>query len=221
MYDSKHTFPEADFVTVVSGEDISGIDFSLDPGGLLRVRFFNEETGEEVRHAQVHFIHAGTQGAVSAGNERWLAAGQYLLNTDLSSIPGQYVSEWFEDAYDVETATAVEVITGEITEIEMILSPSGQISGVVYDADGETPLAGVSLYAFPVEGDFPGAGANTDENGRYTIEGLASGSYRVAASLTEYKTLYFGGVSDEAEAALVVVNAPDQTSEIDFLLIPE
>ncbi|KAA3656917.1 MAG: carboxypeptidase regulatory-like domain-containing protein, partial [Chloroflexi bacterium] len=220
LYDGKFFEGEKDFVSVVAGENNSDINFILQPGGLLQIRYIDEENGEKIQqHIEVFVQDAFTQDRVTvAPVELWLNPGVYKINLGQGH---PYLPEWYENAESYETATPIEIIAGETTSVEMILTPIGTITGVVYDQDGETPLADVSVFAFPISDDYPGAGANTDENGRYTIEGLASGSYRVAASLTGYQTLYFGDAVEEATATLVTVNAPDQTSDIDIILTPE
>ena len=74
------------------------------------------------------------------------------------------------------------------------------------------------MYAFPITGDHPGAGANTDPDGSYTIEGLPSGNYKVQATVSDHVAEYYDNAPDEASATEVRVNAPDDTPGIDFLL---
>ena len=76
------------------------------------------------------------------------------------------------------------------------------------------------MYAFPITGGHPGAGANTGPDGSYAIEGLLSGNYRVQATVSDHVAEYYNNALDEASATVVTVNAPNDTPGIDFALSP-
>ena len=121
----------------------------------------------------------------------------------------------------MQDATPVHVTSyHETSGIDFYLSKAGSISGHIYEEDGVTPIAGASVYAFPITGDHPGAGANTGSDGSYTIEGLPSGSYRVQATVSDHVAQYYSNAPDEASATEVTVSAPNDTPGIDFTLSP-
>lgn len=123
--------------------------------------------------------------------------------------------------YDMNNADLVQVVADhETSGIDFYLAKAGSISGHVYEEDGITPIAGASVYAFPITGDHPGGGANTGPDGSYTIEGLPSGSYTVQASVSDHVAEYYNNAFDEASAAGVRVDAPGDTPGIDFALSP-
>ncbi|MBI3360943.1 MAG: carboxypeptidase regulatory-like domain-containing protein, partial [Chloroflexi bacterium] len=95
-------------------------------------------------------------------------AGQYLF---YALAPAGYVN--------IIKPIPVEVPVGQnIVELNVRLKNGGNISGVVYQGDGVTPMAGVPVSAATLDG---GVGAGlTGADGRYTVTGLApSASYRV------------------------------------------
>lgn len=97
---------------------------------------------------------------------------------------------------------------------------TGSISGQVLASDGETPLADVQVIAL-LEGVETGDGANTDEQGNFTIAGLPGGNYLVAVTLQDGVTvIYHPGVQTEEEATLVEVTVPDETGEL-VIVVPE
>ncbi|UCC61650.1 MAG: carboxypeptidase regulatory-like domain-containing protein [Anaerolineae bacterium] len=108
-------------------------------------------------------------------------------------------------------------VTGD-EGIDFYLAEAGSISGHFYDEDGLTPIDGASVYAFHITGDHPGAGANTSPEGSFTIEGFPSGNYKVQATVSDHVAEYYNNAPDQASAAEVGVNAPDDTPGIDFLL---
>ena len=92
---------------------------------------------------------------------------------------------------------------------------AGSISGRIYDKDGN-PISDASIYAF--SDDFPGNGALSEEDGSYRIEGLQSDDYLVQVTVSGYNSEYYDDVTDQTDATLVTVSAPDETSGVDFVL---
>ena len=76
------------------------------------------------------------------------------------------------------------------------------------------------MYAFPITGDHPGAGGNTGPDGRYAVEGLPSGNYRVQVTVSGHVSQFYDHAADAASATVVTVNAPNDTTGIDFALSP-
>jgi hypothetical protein len=68
---------------------------------------------------------------------------------------------------------------------------TGSISGVVKDAGTGTPLPGLEMFVTRSSDTVkPSAKATTDSQGRYTLRGLAPGSYRVHAAAFKEGRLY-------------------------------
>ena len=60
---------------------------------------------------------------------------------------GANLNEWFDDAADQGSATAIEVAAGAgVTGVDASLAMAASISGVVTDAAG-APLQGISVYS--------------------------------------------------------------------------
>jgi protocatechuate 3,4-dioxygenase beta subunit len=221
FYDSKPDRGRADVVTIAEGEALTGKDFSLQAGGPLRGHVYNE-AGEPISGASMGAYVAGGDWVALGDNtdpsglyEFWLATGDYNIQT---WSPG-YVTEWYNDHYARENAALVHVeAPNEVSGIDFYLAKAGSISGHVYEADGSTPIANASLYAFPIAGDHPGAGANTGPDGSYAIEGLPSGNYKVQATVSGHVAQYYNNAPDEASATEVGVNAPADTPGVDFRL---
>jgi len=67
-----------------------------------------------------------------------------------------------------------------IGNIDQIMQFGGTITGTVTsDTTPATPLPGMCVFVFENNGLFDGGSADTDNNGHYTINGLASGPYSV------------------------------------------
>jgi hypothetical protein len=216
FYKAKSSYGTAHVIPVTAGSDTPGINFTMDSGGVVTGHVYDEDgtpiSGVEIGACLLTGDSVGTAGTWSDGSYRlWLKTGSYLIGVGgLNEAPG-YVSEWYNDHYDASQADPIQVAApGETSGIDFYLATAGSISGHVYEEDGTTPIAGASVYAFPTTGSHPGAGANTQPDGSYTIQGLPSGKYRVQVTAS-------GLVSQPVE---VTVNAPNDTPGIDFALSP-
>ncbi|GAA5154527.1 hypothetical protein GCM10025768_25860 [Microbacterium pseudoresistens] len=149
-----------------------------------------------------------------------LPVGEYRLNfSPQSSSP--FLSEWYDDARDFYTATPVSVSDTDtpITGIDAELLVGGEIQGTVRGPDGE-PLADVSVNAWSASAAI-GSYASTDENGEYTIVGVAPGENQVnfyapwgSGLLSEY----YDNARDPDDATMVVVDSSTPATGIDAQL---
>lgn len=105
----------------------------------------------------------------------------------------------------------------------------GSFSGTVTLDGAGTPLSGVSIQVFDGSGSYVGS-ARTDGSGVYTVDGLATGSYRAvtfsAYSGGSYLDELWGDMPcaraacDVTSGTPILVTEPSTTSGIDFALLP-
>ena len=106
---------------------------------------------------------------------RALAAGSYRIR--LPDPRWGYALEYYDDAVSWDDAALVSVTAGEeVAGIDATLERGGTVSGRVTNESG-APLEGISVSANSTSSAF--AMAVTDADGRYTVAGLGTGSYRV------------------------------------------
>jgi len=228
-YESGSNRAQADPLQMTRGGVVTGIDFTLDAGGMITGHIYEEDgvtpiDGMMVRAftpagALVNGGHTGYDGRYTL----WLSTGGYFVTTQAVVRGSKWIDEWYDDCSktQMEDATTVYVTApGTTSAVDFCLARAGTISGHVYEEDGITPIAGASVYAFPVAvgPHLAGAGANTGPDGSYTIESLASGNYRVQAAVSDHLAEYFDNASDESSAREVAVAAPGDTPNIDFSL---
>jgi hypothetical protein len=223
FYDSKISEDSADFIEVFKNQITSNINFSLDIAGKITGNVYDNDDNSPIQGIEFFvflpnnekvgvFYFTDYQGAYTI----WLRTGTYYLSTGSSAIGNSYIDEWYDNSYDFEHATPVDVNSPEETSgIDFYLSKAGSISGQIQDINGN-PISDASIYAF--SNDFPGNGAVSGEDGSYKIEGLQSGDYFVQVTVSGYNSEYYDNVTDQADATLVTVNAPDETIGIDFIL---
>jgi hypothetical protein len=186
-YNNRPTRQTADALAVGAGQQVTGIDFTLEDGAPMRGHVYDEETGKPISRAQlIAWVaeseeNVTTTPTMSDGSyELWVGTGCYLVGIGGHVMAPGYVPEYWNNHYDMANADPVCVTapTGT-TGIDLYLAHAGSIPGHVYEGDGTTPIAGASVYAFPTTSDHPGAGANTQPDGSYTIQGLPSGNYKI------------------------------------------
>ena len=87
-----------------------------------------------------------------------------------------YVKKYYDGAIDYSLASRVTVTLGQdVVGIDFTLEAGGSISGVVYQADGTTPIANADVSANSYYGGGGNGYARTGADGTYGIQGLPAG----------------------------------------------
>jgi len=174
------------------------------------------------------------------------ASGEYVLHSLSSGLYnvgfwGLRGSAGYEPAYHEEESrvTPLEVTEGQVkTGIDAALVKGGQISGQVFAAAG-MPLPDIAVCLFSGAEATPRRCTDTGEAGAYAFQGLPSGSYQVGFSLENseiggsgeiagadsFESQYYDGVAARAQAATILLLAPETVEGIDarlseFAIVP-
>ncbi len=164
-----------------------------------RVRFDDGRPAAGVRvHAMALAMDDGSSMAEATAGEdgRYrvgpLAAGPFTISVDR---PGQAYVAGAEPPADQKTLTLAEGADGE--GVDLVVAGRGQvISGVVLDPEGRplelaTVLAGVEAAGESGNADFQSL---TDQEGRFSLEDLPAGTYRLRTSHPSYPDAQRAGV---------------------------
>ncbi len=90
---------------------------------------------------QISGAQTDETGAYDIGG---LQAGTYHVGFYDNNWPSQYISEYYDDQPDVESAQDIELIAGQTrSDINAQLATTGHITGIVTDAAG--PLQGIEV----------------------------------------------------------------------------
>jgi hypothetical protein len=225
IYDHQPGWSHANMVEIPHGGHVTDLTVRMRRGGLIRGHLYNEAMEPLPGFwLTVQLPDGDLAGAVPAGTRLdgsfsiCMPPGTYIVMAD--QVPG-YVQEYYDSVYRAEDATHIEITEGgEVSGIDFTVQLAGSISGAVYRSDGATPVPDAQVYAFPLSATV-GDGAITQADGRYTIEGVPSGSYRIEVSVPGSEmVVYYPGVTEVGAAQPVQVNAPLETSGID-ILVPE
>lgn len=87
-----------------------------------------------------------------------------------------YVAEWWQNASDLDSATAIPLSAGAGRNVSAELTPGASISGTITDGSG-VPIHSAVIWA-RLEGGHQYS-AKSDRNGTYMVGGLPSGNYKL------------------------------------------
>jgi hypothetical protein len=233
---------DADPVSVTEGQDTGNIDFQLErnPGWIQGLVF--ESDGTTPIPSIIVEVYDGENNSLGIGftneygyyeitglpeGEVYIKAGPFPLDRR------NFISEWWYNKYDFETADPVTITSGAATGIDFLLDQGGAISGIVYDSDGTTHMYnsidievysdscfGNKLYSTKTEGAGLGYGS-------YVIHGIPPGVYYIKACAScsglSYEDQWYenSSVSECMGANSVLVALGQETADIDFRLTME
>jgi len=227
FYDGKATRAEANPVSVVAGATTSGIDGELERGGRIAGVVTDADGGAPLAGIEVCLSNFGTCDATAADGSyelEGLATGSYKVRFEGRFANRKYVQVFYQDAASASAAQKVPVTLGQTTaNVNQELHEGARVSGTVFDAASEDPLANMTVCA--TEPD-TGAGScdQTDELGGYVIEGLGAADYRVRFSNqgsyppgtnAKYLPQYFDGVTDPDQATLLSLELGENAEAVD------
>ena len=187
-YNDKPTLSSADPVTVAGGSTTSGVDAALAAAGVITGTVTDASTHTPVSEVQVTVLDSAghdvgdsstaSDGRYSVGG---LPAGTYRVQfTPADDQP--YGQQYYSDKATFTGADGVSVTGGQTTSaINAQLVAGARITGTVTDASSSQPIVGAEVDVFAADGA-PITGTETDSGGRYTVGGLAPGSYELKFS---------------------------------------
>ncbi len=172
--------------------------------------------GVSTRGAGVVFIGGGigpTTNSRGAYRISGLAPGRYDVEFIPCSVNSRYPDQWYRGRYSQSSATPVTVRPAATTSgIDATMTLGGTISGRVVSSAGK-PLKNICVFAYDSSFSQFGSGT-TGKSGRYTMVGVATGSYSIEFSPCNY------GVNLVAALARAKVKAPHATRGVNARLSP-
>jgi protocatechuate 3,4-dioxygenase beta subunit len=167
----------------------TGVEIELAPGATVRGTVI-DGSGAPVATARVRI---GVDAATPFGDGPRQAYTDDRGVFTIAGLPRRALLAVAAHEAGSSATVPIDASAGDVDKVELRLDHTGQIAGTVVDAAGE-PLEGVQVSAGP---DFTGRGDRsqfaqwrlrgfpqelTDSTGRFTLTGLAPGSYRVRAN---------------------------------------
>ena len=221
-YNNKASQDAADPVSVTAPNLTSGIDAVLEQSGSISGTVKNGQgvgignVNVQVFDTSGYFASSTMSGSNGAYTVSSLAAGNYKV---CFNGPSGYRTEWYDNRATQDLADWVTVTVPNITSgIDAVLEPGGSISGTIKNGQGAV-IANVQVLVYGINGTWT-AGAMTNQNGVYTVNGLPTGSYKIFFSGVGYYSEWYNNKASQDAADPVSVTAPQITSGIDAVLEP-
>jgi len=242
-YPDKLAEKDATRVPVTRGQEVTGIDATLTPGGTISGtvapdgRIAAEVCGMQVdafdsngdlvgRYQSESFLYTSIDYKINK-----LPPGDYRVSFTQScliiypEINEVSIDEFFNDESNLATATPVTVPAGgKVSGINAVLGPEGSVSGRVTDQLGK-PLEAICVEAFDSDGKPAGVRGHTDSLGRYLVNALFKPSYRLKFSdcqdvnAAKVTPEFYDDEATLAEAKPVSVSLGTVTTRIDAQLV--
>lgn len=200
---------EKENVEVVVEQETPSINFYLNRSAGISGRVTEAGSGAPIQNVII------SASSSDGGDFGWYAMtdanGNYSIITNLDT--GTYnVTALFPEGYFTKSVEEEITVTAgfERKGVDLVLDPSGIISGIVTSDPDGVPLADATVYAMSDEGEYYGY-TQTDATGHYRISsGLGTGTYTVTAT---YQSTNFGFVED------VDVVAGTETPNVDIAIL--
>jgi uncharacterized protein (DUF2141 family) len=180
-YPDQPTYATAGLVDARAGATVPGIDGAVSAGGTIS-GFVTDTSGTQLLAACVYAFNtkAGWPGSndefASGYNIAGLAPGRYIVEATSCLLGSNLASVVYK--------SPVTVRAGRVTTLaDLVLPPGGSITGRITIRGSHAPARGVCVVASDSEPVGPQP-AVTGNDGRYTITGLASGSYKITIQTT-------------------------------------
>ncbi len=224
----------ADPISVIAGQNSVGIDATMAPGATIAGTVTNS-SGQPLKGICVGVTTASISALAGPGNLLTVvgttAEGTYSLgdlapgNYQVAFFPGCNSSanlavQWFQSSPGFSGSSQVSAHGGVVTTgVDAVMQAAGDISGRLTAAASGRPLPGCVIATNTTDGS--GNGTFTNGSGRYTISGLAAGTYSVEFSAcggSDYADQWYQGQPSPVTATPVTVTASTTTTGINGAL---
>lgn len=209
-WDDKFSFGTANPFDLANGQVLTGKNASLALAGKISGTVTTVQGGAAIVDIVVSAWRLDgsswvlINSAVSASNGTFtissLPGGTYRVRYADVYDPPRYLTEWWNNQINLESANNISVTAGVTTpNISASLGGYGWIEGNVKATDGVTNLAGVDVEVYEWISDYWNLAsyATTDSAGNYKANGLVTKSYRVLFTdpYNQFATEYYNDKS--------------------------
>jgi large repetitive protein len=223
-YQKAYVFSQADLITLVPGESVTGIDVALPPGAEISGGVVDDKTGLPLTSGTIYarmtvdgsIVRTFSDGLDAQGKYQFdtLPPGSYELYTSISGYPRMY---WEDTYYEVDE-TLIGLVTGELKQgYDFSIKPGATIAGWVRDESG-VPYNSGSVRAYDFRRSPEDYWDTSISSGQYTLSNIPQGTYYVYANVSGKPPVFFRQAYTEVQAATVSMPAGLTRQNIDITI---
>ena len=214
---------DASLIDVVLGQTVTGIDFLLRTGAIVKAKVVRRSDGAPIEGAWVavgkadwsYGYYARNADADGIAEVRTILPGTYYAYVEASGYIPQYLRD--------ENGNVVNFTLDEAQvkdDVVFRMDPGGTVAGTVRDAAGNPVTGGIVEVQNFDGGWVGGVDVLADSAGAFVIDSLPPGDYLVWAQQDDYVAQYYDHAFFGENASPVHVVAEQTTGNIDFALVP-
>jgi protocatechuate 3,4-dioxygenase beta subunit len=212
----------ATLIAVVAGMNTADINFGLNPGYSILGYVYRISDGLPIKGVKVEaydesweFISSRVSDENGLYYIEGLMPGQYYVKTN--NCLG-YIDQYSHEAYSQSAATPLNLLEDSSVAV-FYLGGGGSISGRVVNGSNGSGISDARVIAH--DADWVRSGFSvTDENGNYTIPGLASGAYYLqTANESGFTDQFYGGATSQESSTAVNLADGQSVLNRDFGLV--
>jgi hypothetical protein len=239
FYGNTYSRDDASLIAVTEGEEVSGIDIRIGPGGAISGHVYEADGVTPVAGACFNLSSTAPDwnqiaswgsteidGSFEFGGIP-VGTAYIQVNPNCEGKNPNLIDEWYKTGGSTPDGSQASPVTitagGTVSGIDFQLDAGGSISGRVLKSGGTVITdTEISVHAEGYSAGTSGRGTNISiTDGTYTIAGLAPGTYKVMANNNRangYETKYYNDEYQWDQADLVTVVAGADTGGVDFSL---
>ncbi len=201
---------------VITDASIEGLQWSVSEGQTIR-GIVVDAKGEPVAQARVSGRAKADKDPRAQRINNWGGRTEADGRFELSGLlPATYeLSAYHDKLPSPEKPIEVELTAGaDIDDFRIEMPASGRVEGTVRDEKGEV-VADVSVQ---LRGSNWGGTARTSDEGRFVLEHVKTGEYRISARRGWMETIRAPGATDDDTAGERIDVKTDETTTIDLLV---
>ncbi|WWB87080.1 carboxypeptidase regulatory-like domain-containing protein [Priestia aryabhattai] len=189
--------------TFVQSNSVSTVLLNLSPDpGIAQGTITSAQTGQTLADTLLRILDVnGVLVAVSQTD----ISGNYRIQ---GLAPGTFTIVATNPQFQ-QLANGITIASNQTVTQNISLQPNpGTITGTVVNAQTGTPLSGAVLQVFQSGSTTPVANTVTDQNGSFSLIGLAPGEYSLVSQATGFGSVAVGTVVTSGNTITITVQAP-------------
>ncbi len=230
-YQGKDNGSNPDQVSISSAAMVTSVNFILQPGGKITGTVYAADGITPLPNVNLN-IHNQWWGSCTDANGNYefsgVPYGNHIVSAGMSwnhckNQSGSYITEYYSETYDFDSATPINVNSGNdtVSGIDFTMEEGGSIVGRVISTVDSSPVVNVRVRVDEYPDGNIRRSTQTDASGYYTITGLADGAYRVEANVGyPWARQWYNGKNSGEQAEPVTISGGNTLTGINFALQP-